>query len=307
MSFTHPWWLAGAALAAAVLASLYFLAERRRAAQALTYSNLDFAFGAMRPSRLPALILFVAFLLGVATLAASIAGPRFVARVPIKDGTVVICIDTSGSMRAQDVDPTRWDAAKTAARAFVDAVPAGTRIGIVSFSTGANLIQAPSADLDTVRDAIDRMPPPNGATAIGDALELAASQLPQKGRRAIVLMTDGVNNRGADPLQASQTIGSRGISISTVAIGTSGSGQVIPGTNELADIDETTLRAIAQNGAGTYAQAGDAGALSETFRRLALATVWEQRRVDGRFPLALGGGTLLVVAFLAGLATGRFP
>jgi Ca-activated chloride channel family protein len=307
VTFAHPWWLAGAAAAAALFAWLYVLSERRRAAQALTYSNLAFAIGAMRPSRLPALILFLAFLLGVATLAVSVAGPRFTARVPTKDGTVVICIDTSGSMRAQDVAPTRWNAAKDAARAFVDAVPAGTRVGIVSFSSGANLIQAPIADLDIVRDAILRIPPPNGATAIGDALEMAASQLPEKGRRAIVLMTDGVNNRGADPLQASQTIGSRGISISTVAIGTSGSGQVIPGTNELADIDEEALRAIAQNGGGSYAQAGDASSLSETFRRLAFETVWERRRIDGSFPLAVGGGTLLVVTFLAGFAMGRFP
>jgi len=307
MSFAHPWWLAGAALSAALFAWLYVVVERRRGAQALTYSSLEFAIGAMRPSRIPALVLFLAWLLGVATLAASIAGPRFVARVPTKDGTVVICIDTSGSMRAQDVTPTRWEAAKAAARAFVDAVPAGTRIGIVSFATGANLIQAPSADLEGVRDAIERIPPPNGATAIGDALELAASQLPEKGRRAIVLLTDGVNNRGVDPLQASRTIGARGISISTVGIGTSGSGQLIPGTNQLADIDEEALRAIAQNGAGSYAQAADAGALSETFRRLALETVWEQRRVDGSLPLALGGGTILVVAFLVGFASGRFP
>jgi Ca-activated chloride channel family protein len=294
-------------LAAAAFACAYVVLERRRAGQALTYSNLDFAIGAMRPSHLPAIALFLAWIVGVATLAASIAGPRFVARVPTKDGTVVLCIDTSGSMRAQDVDPTRWDAAKAAARAFVDAVPSGTRIGIVSFSTGASLMAAPSGDLDSIRDAIERIPPPNGATAIGDALELAAAQLPEKGRRAIVLLTDGVNNRGADPLQASQTIGSKGVGISTVGIGTSGSGQLIPGTNELAEIDEEALRAIAQNGGGSYAQAADAGALSETFRRLALETVWERRRIDASFPLAVGGGVLLVVAFLAGFATGRFP
>ena len=307
MTFTHPLWLAAAALAVAAFAWLYVTLEKRRDAQALVYSNLDFALGAMKPSRLPAAAMLVAALIGVGTLALSLAGPRFIARVPTRDGTVMMCIDTSGSMRAHDIAPTRWDAARAAARAFIDAVPPGTRVGIVSFSSGANIIQAPTSDLDAARDALDRIPPANGGTAIGDALEAAASQLPDKGRRAIVLLTDGVNNRGVDPIEASRQIGSRGVVISTVGIGTSGSGEVIPGTNELADIDENALRTIASNGAGTYAQATNAGELNATFRRIALDTVWEKKRIDASLPLALAGGVLLLATFLAGLATGKIP
>jgi Ca-activated chloride channel family protein len=307
MTFTHPLWLIAAALAVAAFAWLYLTLEKRRDAQTLTYSNLDFALGAMKPSRLPAIAMLVAALIGVGTLALSLAGPRFIARVPTRDGTVMICIDTSGSMRARDIAPTRWDAARAAARAFIDAVPVGTHVGIVSFSSGANVIQAPTDDLDAARDALDRIPPANGATAIGDALQAADSQLPAKGRRAIVLLTDGVNNRGVDPLEASREIGAKGVVISTVGIGTSGSGEIIPGTNELADIDEGALQTIASNGRGTYAQATNAADLAATFRRIALETVWEKKHIDGTFPLALAGGVLLLATFLAGLATGKLP
>jgi Ca-activated chloride channel family protein len=307
LTFAHPLWLAAAVLAVAIFAWLYTNLEKRRDAQALAYSNLDFVLGAMRPSRLPATAMLIAALIGVGTLAASLAGPRFTARVPTRDGTVMICIDTSGSMRARDLTPTRWDAARAAARAFIDAVPAGTRVGIVSFSSGANIIQAPTADLDAARDALDRIPPANGGTAIGDALEAAATQLPEKGRRAIVLLTDGVNNRGVDPLEASRQIGAKGVVISTVGIGTSGSGEIIPDTNELAEIDEEALRTIASNGGGSYAQATNAADLTATFRRIALDTVWEKKRIDASLPFALGGGVLLLATFLAGLATGKIP
>jgi Ca-activated chloride channel family protein len=305
MTFAHPLRLV---LGLAILTACAFAfrgAERRRNAQALAYSNLTFALDALRPARWPAALLFGAFVLGTAALLVAAAGPRVVARVPAKDGTVVICIDTSGSMRAHDVAPSRSEAALEAARAFIDAVPTGTRIGIVSFSSNADVVAAPTADLDAVRDALGRVPPPDGATAIGDALTLAAQQLPASGKRIIVLLTDGVNNRGSDPLEAAQTIGARGVTIETVGVGSSGSGEIIPGTAELADLDADSLRAIAQSGHGRYVEARDAGALSDAFRAIALSTVWEKKRVDAGLPLALAGGVALVATFLLGLAAGR--
>ncbi len=306
MTFAHPLWLFGALVAVAAFAWFYWLLERRRDAAALTYSNLDFALGAMKPSRLPAIAMMIAWVIGTATLALALAGPRLNARVPTRDANVMICIDTSGSMRAQDVAPTRWDAARAAARTFVDSVPAGTRIGIVSFSSGANVVQVPTDDLDAVRESLERIPPPDGATAIGDALETAAAQLPAKGKRAIILLTDGVNNRGADPLEASRAIGARGIVISTVGVG-SNSGELIPGTSQQAELDEDALRTIAANAQGTYAAAQDAASLSAAFKRIALETVWEKRRIDASLPFAFGGAILIVATFLAGLAVGKIP
>jgi Ca-activated chloride channel family protein len=306
VTFAHPARLIAAVLVCAGLAWLYRTLESRRDARALAYSNLDFALDALRPSRVPGAVLFGAWIAGVAVLTLAFAGPRFTARLPVHDATVVICIDVSGSMRAQDIDPTRWDAAKSAALAFIDAVPDGTRVGIVSFSSVAAVIVPPTADLDAARQGLSRIPYPNGGTAIGDALEAAATQMPAKGRRAIVLLTDGVNNRGVDPQVASQKVGAQGITISTVGVGTN-SGQIIPGTNEEAEIDEGALRAIAANGAGRYARASDAGELRDEFRRLAFSTVWESRRVDAALPFALGGGALVLLAFLTGFGAGRFP
>jgi Ca-activated chloride channel homolog len=307
MTFAHPERLIIALLACLAFALIYRAIERRASARALAYSNLAFALDAMRPSRLPAIALFVALLAGVAALAVAFAGPHLVARVPVKDGTVILCIDTSGSMSATDLKPSRAAAAKAAARAFLDEVPAGTRVGIVTFASGASVVQPPTDDLDAVREALDRVPPPNGATAIGDALTLAAQQMPAHGKRVIVLMTDGVNNRGVDPVAAARGAAASGVTIHTVGIGTSGSGELIPGTNELADLDEATLRAIAASANGSYASAQDAASLRGAFRDLARATVWEKRRFDGSTLFAAGGGVVVVVAFLMGFAAGKFP
>jgi len=307
VTFARPALLLVALLGVAALSWLYRRAERRRSAQALVYSNLAFALEALRPARWPGVALFAAYGIGAAALLVALAGPHFFARVPSKDGTVVLCIDTSGSMRARDVDPTRADAAQAAARTFIDSVPDGTRVGIVSFASEANVVQAPTADLDAVRESLDRVPPPEGGTAIGDALGLAAAQLPKTGHRIIVLLTDGVNNLGRDPVQAAQDVAGRGIHIETVGVGSNDSGQIIPGTDELADLDADTLQTIAHLGHGRYAEARDAQTLRDEFRAIALGTVWERKPVDGSFPFALAGGALLIVTFLVGLATGRLP
>lgn len=263
--------------------------------------------GALQASSLPGRLLSGVWLAGTAALLFALAGPTFAVRVPAREATVVLCIDTSGSMQAHDLEPTRWEAARTAALSFIDAVPADTRVGIVTFASGASLIEPPSADLDEVRGALDRVPQPNGATAIGDALQLAAQQMPTSGKRIIVLMTDGVNNRGADPIESAQLVAQRGIDIDSVGVGTSGSGQIIPGTNEPADLDAETLRTIAQDGRGTYSEATDADSLRDVFRRLAVGTVWDKKKIDASYPVALVGGLVLMCAFLTGLGSGRLP
>ena len=112
-----------------------------------------------------------------------------------------------------------------------------------------------------------------------------------------MLVTDGVNNNGVDPLEAAQQLGARGISIYTVGVGTNGSGLAIPGTTEEASIDEDALREIATAGHGTYTRTLDATAISGTFRDLARKTVWERRRVDVSFGLAIAGAGALVSVF----------
>jgi Ca-activated chloride channel family protein len=307
VSFAHPLWLAGALLAAFAFARLYRALERRASGQALAYSNLAFALDALAAPRWPAAVIFWAWLLGVGALGVALAGPRLWALVPVKDGSVVLCIDTSGSMRATDIAPTRAEAAQRAARTFVDAAPDGARIGIVTFSSGATVIEPPTPERGDVRAALERIPPPDGATAIGDALALAGAQLPPNGRRVVILMTDGINNRGADPSEVARRLAAAGITVYTIGIGTSGSGELIPGTNEPAELDRPALESIAEATGGAYAEAGDARALEAAFADLARRTVWEPRRVDAALPFALAGGLLMLGGFLAGFAAGKIP
>jgi Ca-activated chloride channel family protein len=307
MTFAHPAILILSAIGIALFAWLYRVVQKRRNVQALAYSSVAFALDAIKPPRWPAIALFATFLVGTSAVLVALASPRMESYLPSKDGTVMLCLDTSGSMRAYDITPTRWTAMKEAARAFIDAVPDGSHVGLLTFSSGANLIASPITDLDAVKDALDRIPPPDGATAIGDALTVAAQQMPATGRRIIVLLTDGVNNRGADPLEASQKIGAKGITIETVGIGTADSGEIIPGTNELAGLDSDALRAIAANGNGEYVEAQSAGQMRDAFRSIALNTVWKKRVFDASFPIAFVGGLLLVLTLLGGLFTGRFP
>ncbi|HEX3464860.1 MAG TPA: VWA domain-containing protein [Candidatus Elarobacter sp.] len=286
---------------------LAHIASRRAGASGMAYSDLAFFESATKQRIDPAFLIALACAAALLAFGGALAGPRFMASVPVRGGAIVLCVDTSGSMRATDVSPTRADAAAAAVRAFVDGVPDGTRLAIVAFSSGAGLVQPLTDDKDAVRDAIGRIPPPNGGTAIGDALAAAARALPRSGRRAIVLITDGVNNLGVDPQTVAQQIGADGIEIDTVGIGTNDSGQFVPGTDIAATIDEDALRELASTAHGAYARANDAGTLRAHLAALANSTTTEKKRIDAAFPLALAGVLVLVAATAGGILAGRFP
>jgi Ca-activated chloride channel family protein len=307
MTLAHPFWLVLGVVAAAAFLWLAHAASRRASAAALAYSDLAFFEAAAGLRGNPALLVALGCAAGIVALGAALASPRFIATVPVRGVAVVLCVDTSGSMRAADVAPSRSAAAAAAVRAFVDVVPDGTRLGIVAFSSGAGVVAPLTDDKDAVRDAIGRIPPPNGGTAIGDALAAAARQLPPSGRRAIVLVTDGVNNLGTDPAQVAPQLGAAGIEIDAIGIGTNDSGEFIPGTDQAASIDEEGLRQIAAAGHGTYARADDAAALRAHLGALAASTTHVKRRIDASLPLALGGGAVVILALAGGILAGRFP
>jgi Ca-activated chloride channel family protein len=305
--FSRPLCLLIAILALVFLIVLYRIAERRRCVQAITYSHLGFMLAALRPPRAPERVFFTVSFLGATLLALAFGGVRTHMRVPVKDATVLLCIDTSGSMQTHDLPPSRARAAEAAARRFIEEVPGGTHVGILTFATSALLIQPPSDDLDAVKESLTRVPAPNGATAIGDALTLANEQMPAHGRRVVLLLTDGVNNRGADPIAAAQALGRRGILVSTVGIGSGDADAFIPGTNERAALNDDGLLAIAQNAGGSYARVRNASTLRKAFDDFADTTVWEKRPVDMSLPASLVGGALMGSALLLGAALGRIP
>ena len=305
MSFAHPAYLAAAVLAAVAFALCYRVLERRRTRETIAYSNLPFLIEAASPRAWPRRAIAAAGILAAALLVLALSGPHVRAMVPARGGSVVLCVDTSGSMNATDVAPTRAQAALAAMRAFIAKAPPQTAIGIVSFSTQAQVLAQPTRDRDQIESALDEVPPPNGATAIGDALALAQRILPATGSRAVVLVTDGESNAGSDPMSAAQALGAARIPLYTIGIGTN-SGALIPGTMQTAGIDEDALRAYAQATGGAYSRADDAVQLREALARLGRSTSMHRANVDVSLPAALAGGGLMALALLAGLAAGRW-
>ena len=305
MSFTHPGYIVLAVLCAAAFALLYRALERRKNRQTIAYSNLPFLIAAAAPRKWPRRLLLGVWAAAVALLVFSLSGPRIRAMVPALGGSVVLCVDTSGSMAASDVAPTRAQAALAAMNAFIDRAPSQTAIGIISFATDAQVLTQPTRDRDQIQNALDAIPAPNGATAIGDAIALARRILPATGARAVVLITDGENNAGADPMDAARALGAAHIPLYTIGIGTN-SGALIPGTLQAAGIDEDALRAYAQASGGAYSRADDAVQLREALARLGRSTSMHRANVDVSLPAALAGGALMALTFLAGLAMGRW-
>ena len=246
MTFLAPT-LLFALLLVPVLAALYVWTQRRRSRYAVRFTNLDLLAN-LAPSRpgwrrhLPAAL----YLLAVSALAIGLARPTMIVPTPRDDATVILAIDISGSMKAEDVAPTRLDAARSAAQDFVDGLPASVRVGLVAFATRPVTLVAPTADRAAVRAAIDGLTPRDG-TAMGDALMqvLDLAEAVRMGGRdgsspsgdtvpggdaptggsgspvAAILLSDGANSAGdTEPLDAAQRAASLGVPIYTIALGT---------------------------------------------------------------------------------------
>src|SRR5436309_15737486 len=150
--------------------ALYVRLQRRRRRLAATYGSLGLvqeAAGRRLGGRRhipPAL-----FLLGLTLLAVALARPQTVLSLPKVEGTVILAFDVSGSMAADDLKPTRMEAAKAAARAFVQRQPRTVQIGVVGFSDNGFTVQAPTNNQDTILAAINRLTPQRG-TSLGQGI-----------------------------------------------------------------------------------------------------------------------------------------
>lgn len=306
MSVDHPLRLLLGLAGLVAFALLYELLARRVTARDLAYSNVAFFLEAAKPRRWIPRALQAFWIVALGALVLGISGPHLTVLVPVRDGSVFICIDTSGSMGSTDVFPTRAQAAKAAARAFIEESPQGTKIGIISFAGAAGVVAPLNADHQAVIAALDSIPLPDGATAIGDALKQAAQLLPATGHRVVILITDGVNNSGTDPMEIAQWLGAHRVPVYTVGIGTPNGG-LIPGTNEEATIDEGALRAYADASGGAYARAENATQLRDALTRLGRITSLTRKPVDASFGFAVGGAVGMLLAFLAGFGLGRYP
>uniref|UniRef100_E6Q2L5 VWFA domain-containing protein n=1 Tax=mine drainage metagenome TaxID=410659 RepID=E6Q2L5_9ZZZZ len=306
MTFGSPAFLLVAAMLVAIGLWSIERARRVRNARDLAYSDLAFLKRALGERDIATSLLRAGWIVGIALAGLALARPHVMLPVPIHDGAVVLCIDTSGSMASTDIVPTRALAARAAARRFIEEMASGERVAIVAFSGAASVVQPLTARHSTAIAALDTLPAPNGPTAIGDALALAGSLLGQRGPRTVVLVTDGVNNTGIDPLAAASSLGERGIHVDTVGIGTN-SGSLIPGTSEAAGIDASALRAYARASGGRFVRVENASELRGALGALGRVTSFERKSVDVSLGTAFVGALLLALAALAALGWGKRP
>ena len=282
--------------------------ERRRrefggrfANPALLPNMVDRAPGRLR--HLPLVVL----LAGLAAMIVGVARPHATVTVPREQATVMLLIDTSRSMRAKDVKPTRLGAAEIAADEFVKKVPKKFRIGIVAFASSARLGLPPTDDRDLVHQALVALRPGEG-TAIGDAVELAVRtarrQRTSDGKippTAVLLISDGARDGGrVAPLTAAKHARALHIPVYTVVLGTPDGvvHQTLTGgyqVNIRVPPNPGTLRRIAQASGGKSFTAASNSDLSQVYRHLGslLGHKSQDREITDVF--AGGAAALLLV------------
>jgi len=302
-------------VAVPVLLGLYIWSQRRRRKYALRYASLSLVKEALgrgpgiRRHIPPAL-----YLLSLAFMLVALARPITVVKVPSQEGTVILAIDVSGSMRATDIKPDRITAAKEAAKAFVEKQGDSVKIGVVSFATDASIVQAPTLDHDLVLAAIDRLRLQR-ATAIGRAILTSldaiwedsgsegdqpsavltqpqnpnAPQTPAKtavpgaakASASIILLTDGQNNQFPPPLAIVDQAISRGIRVYTVGVGTpAGAVLSLEGRSIRTALDETTLKQIADDTDAQYFLATSDADLKKVYENLSTELVLRTQKTE---------------------------
>jgi Ca-activated chloride channel family protein len=282
--------------------------------------------------RIPAVLM----LAGLTALVLALARPQSVVSTPRLEGTVILSFDVSGSMAADDMAPTRMEAAKTAARSFVARQPPSILTGVVAFSDSGFSMLVPTEDEAEVLAAIDRLDPERGTSIARGILSsltaiAAADRDPAEGfytnrspdpvalpdvvpagtfvPAAIVLLTDGENNQRPDPLEAAQAAADRGVRIFTVGIGTAeGTTLEVEGFKVHSRLDEPSLQRIADMTGGAYYTATDPGQLAAIYDNIETRLVLRPEATEVTSLFAGIGIVLLVAGGLAGLVwLGRLP
>jgi len=305
---------------------LYIMLQRRRQQFAARYGRLGFVQGAMGSGpgmqrHIPPAL----FLAGLTTLMVALARPQTVVSLPKEEGTVILAFDDSGSMAADDLKPTRMEAAKTAARDFVQRQPLSVQIGVVAFSDSGFTVQVPTNDQAAILAAINRLTPQRGtslangilaslntiAVGAGQASHLYSNLTPAPTltptpvpqgmytSAVIVLLTDGENNESPDPLAAAQTAADRGVRIYTVGIGsTAGTTLHVNGFAVHTQLDEATLQKISQLTGGAYYNAENEQDLRTIYDKLDTQLVIKPEKTE---VTSLFAGASILVLLIGGV------
>lgn len=329
MSFGAPQFLLLLAALPVLMLFLWWAWARRAAAlnrvsDAILFDRLGLTAG--RRVRVFRLALWF---IGVALLILSLARPQWGSDIEIVEQggvQVMVALDISRSMLAQDLKPTRLDRAKLEISDLISRLE-GDEVGIVLFS-GASFIQFPlTSDYATARTYLNHASPQaitRQGTVIAEAIETAMGgfSTDREHQKIIVIMTDGEDHEG-DPITAARQAAAEGAVIFTVGLGSS-EGSPVPEYDDLGNItghlqdsegqavvsriDEVALQQIADSGGGSYFRATDSGAIADladeiqSFQDQSLQSEFNQRKVE-RFQLFLLAGALCLA--LAELTTDR--
>lgn len=319
-----------------LLSWLYLRVQRQRRAVAARYGSLgavkDPTNNAGQRRHIPPLI----FLMGITVLITSAARPQATVSLPRLEGTVILTFDVSGSMAADDLKPTRMEAAKAAAREFVERQPSNILIGVVAFSDGGLSIQPPSNERQKTFETIDRLVPRRGTSlgngilvslntivvSAGDpplltstSLSVSSSATPVPAPEGwypssvIVLLSDGENTESPDPVFVSDLAADLGVRVYTIGIG-SPEGAVIEveGFSIHSRLDEALLRSISDNTGGEYYSAANEEDLFRIYRDLEPKLSIRSENIEVTSLFAGAGFLLFLVAgALSLLWFGRVP
>ncbi len=334
MTLIWPWMLL-ALLLVPLLLSLYLRLQRWRRAAAAELGPLALLQDRRgqdvgRRRHVPPVL----YLAGLTFLLFGMARPEMPISLPRVEGTVILAFDVSNSMLASDLEPSRIEAAKEAARLFVENQPSTIRVGVVAFSNGGLIVQQPTEIQADVLAAIDRITP-QGGTSVGQGIftslnaiagapigldvaplgeeglpaELPPIEIEDYSSAVIVLLTDGENLSATDPLEVAQLAAEAGVRIYPVGIGSAeGAVLEVDGFSVLTQLNEQMLQEIASVTNGAYYQAGDAETLREIYRTIDLQLTVEGEQTEITSLLAgLGALFFLLGAALSMAWFGRAP
>lgn len=255
---------------------LYVKIIQKKKKDAIKFSNIGFiksALGDKKRSRRSE-ILFYLSLLALALMIIGFANPHIPLKQTKEGVNVVLVLDVSGSMQAEDYKPTRLEAAKSSAEILLKSLKEKDHVGIVIFESGATTTAYLSPFKDKVIEKLRSISPKEGKTAIGDGLSLGidmATSIPNK-KKVVILLSDGVNNAGViSPAEAVKFAKANNIQVYSIGMGSEEKvvlGYDWFGNPQYAELDEATLRSIAQETGGKYFRSVDDKTLDEIYESI---------------------------------------
>jgi Ca-activated chloride channel family protein len=328
MTFIWPWMLLSLLLVPLLMGGYIWLYTRKRRSWrdlgplGLVQNRAGERLG-FRSHIPPLLDLF-----GLSILLFSLSRPEVVVDLPRIEGTVILAFDVSNSMAGDDLTPTRMEAAKTAARNFVENQPSTIQLGVVAFSNGGLVVQPPTDDQAAVLDTIDRLNP-QGATSLGQGIFSALNAIAGEAieidpagfeegvpvdvgyypSSVVLLLTDGENTSNLDPLDIAQIAAEAGVRIYPVGIGSQeGAILQIEGYSVSTRLDESMLQDIASLTNGSYYRAEDEESLHEIYENVdLLLTISEEKTEVTAIFAGLGLLFFLIGGIFAMIWFGRMP